>query len=163
MNNKKELTALEALERFKLLYENKCKSPNNIIGFDVCYATIEQDLERLKELEEKNASLHTEIERLHNECECLQTELKRYRNLEQKIGIDLIPLLTVLTNGYAFWKYDNFIYKVQIESITNCCLKVNTWYYVNSNKNGKKYGGEFGIYFKDYGKTWSLDKQTLEK
>ena len=43
--------SLEALEKFKLLYESKCKSPNNLIGFDMCYITIKQDLERLEKLE----------------------------------------------------------------------------------------------------------------
>ena len=45
------MTSKEALEKFKLLYESKCKSSNNIIGFDMCYTTIKQDLERLEILE----------------------------------------------------------------------------------------------------------------
>ena len=89
-------------------------------------------------------------------------KLFQLENLEEELGFDLIPLLTALTNGYVFWKDDNFIYKVQINSITNCCLKVNTWYYANYNKNGKRYGDEFSIDFKDYGKTWALSREDLE-
>lgn len=50
--------SLEALEKFKLLYESKCKEqPKNLIGFDMCYITIKQDLERLEELEKENLEL----------------------------------------------------------------------------------------------------------
>ena len=35
----------QALEKFKKLYEKHCESPNNIIGFDMCYIAIKQDLE----------------------------------------------------------------------------------------------------------------------
>lgn len=86
-------------------------------------------------------------------------KLSKIEDIEEELGIDLIPLLTVLTNGYVFWKDDGFIYKVKIDSITNCCLKVNTWYYVDSNTIGKRYGDEFTINFKDYGKTLALTKE----
>lgn len=89
-------------------------------------------------------------------------ELLEYRSIKETFGIDLIILLIALTNGYVFWKYDNFIYKVQVESITNCCLKVNTCYYANYNRKGKRYGDEFTISFKDYEKTWTLTKERLE-
>jgi hypothetical protein len=46
--------SLEALEKFKLLYESKCKEqPKNLIGFDMCYIAIKQDLERLEELKQR--------------------------------------------------------------------------------------------------------------
>lgn len=89
-------------------------------------------------------------------------KLSKLEDVEEKLGIDLIPLLTALTNGYVFWKDDNSIYKIQIDSITNCCLKVNTWYYVDSSTIVKRYGDEFTIDFKDYGKTWALTKEELE-
>lgn len=92
----------------------------------------------------------------------LWNKVKAIEDIGEKLGIDLIILLTALTQGYVFWKYDNFIYKVEVESITNCCLKVNTWFYANSNKNGKRYGDEFSISFKDYGKTWVLTKGELK-
>ena len=47
------MNSKECLEKFKLLYENKCKSPNNIIGFDVCYSSIKQSLDRLEILEKE--------------------------------------------------------------------------------------------------------------
>lgn len=90
-------------------------------------------------------------------------KLGELEDIEEKLSIDLITLLTALTNGYVFWKYDNFIYKVEVEGITTCCLKVNTWYYENFNKNGKRYGDDFSIDIKDYGKTWALGKKELER
>ena len=88
-------------------------------------------------------------------------------DINEKLGIGVIPLLTALTKGYAFWKNDDddFIYKVEVRYITNCSLKVNTWYYADYNKNGKKYSkvpfDGFLIGIEDYGKTWALTKEEL--
>lgn len=99
-----------------------------------------------------------QLEAAYSQCVYKLGELE---DIEEELGIDLITLLTVLTNGYAFWKYDNFIYKVEIEGITNCHLKVNTWYYEDFNKNGKRYGDKFSIDIKDYGKMWALTEAEL--
>ena len=69
---------------------------------------------------------------------------------------------SVGAKGGVFWKGDGCICGGQIDGITNCCLKVNTWYYVDSSTIVKRYGDEFTIDFKDYGKTWALTKEELE-
>lgn len=54
------MTSKEALEKFKLLYENKCQEqPKNLIGFDMCYIAIKQELERKEELENENKELRS--------------------------------------------------------------------------------------------------------
>ena len=129
--------------------------PRTIMGLEVKYAfNLTKDYGINFAINEGNT---TEYE----VCQ-LRKENEKYKVLEKELGFDLIPLLTALTNGYVFWKDDNFIYKVQINSITNCCLKVNTWYFANYNKNGKRYGDEFSIDFKNYGKTWALTREDLE-
>lgn len=47
------MTNKEALKKFKLLYEKKYKeNPSlDLLGFDMCYIAIKQDLERLEKLE----------------------------------------------------------------------------------------------------------------
>ena len=88
-----KITSKECLEKFKLLYENKCKSPNNIFGFDVCYITIKQDLDQLeilekenKELKEENKILKEGIKSLLNYCDDLYLyEEKPYHITEEGI------------------------------------------------------------------------------
>lgn len=47
------MASKEALKKFKLLYEKKYKeNPSlDLLGFDMCYIAIKQDLERLEKLE----------------------------------------------------------------------------------------------------------------
>ena len=117
----------------------------------------------LKDIDENKYFLKVDGKSYEDTIEIVTDKLGELEDIEDELGIDLVTILTALTTGYVFWKYDNFIYKVQVESITNCCLKVNTWYYVSSNKNGKRYGDEFTISFKDYGKTWALTREELER
>lgn len=88
-------------------------------------------------------------------------DLNQLKGIEEKLGIDLITLLNVLTQGYVFWKHDNFIYKVQVESITKYYLK--GWYYSDFNKSIRPSDyKKIMIDFADYGKTWALNEEELE-
>ena len=85
-------------------------------------------------------------------CEQDLNELEQYKQLERELGIDLITLFKALKSGvwYREWK----------EPIKHTCglrlLKSGKSCWGLDNKN---------YYFplEEYGKTWSLDKQTLEK
>ena len=67
------MTSKEALEKFKLLYESKCKEQTkNLIGFDMCYIIIKQALEHLEVLEE----IHRDDTKLIKE---LQRKLNMYK------------------------------------------------------------------------------------
>lgn len=156
MNNKEELTALEALERL-IKYANINEA---ILITKYGYSAlndincIKQDLNKLKELEEENESLRNENESLH-------TELKRYRNLENKIGIDLIILFSVLNNG-AWVKSKDW-------GICHWTMP-NIWNDYNGNRSPKvelefqfkKCGCYEYFKVKDYGKTWALTREELE-
>ena len=78
------MTSKEALEKFKLLYESKCDSPNNLIGFDMCYITIKKDLERLEELEKENQELKEQHEK-DFEIICKQAYLLNNKHIDRPI------------------------------------------------------------------------------
>lgn len=79
-------------------------------------------------------------------------KLGQLEDLEQELGIDLITLFKALTSGVWFKEW-----KEPIKH--NCGLRLL--------KSGKSCWGldNKNYYFplEEYGKTWSLDKQTLEK
>ena len=71
------------------------------------------------------------------------------------ILIDLITLFKALKNEYIFIKQDNEIYKNNVEFSFN---KDEKGWYINLEVcHFDK------LYFKDYGKTWALTKEELEK
>ena len=87
------MTSKEALEKFKLLYESKCKSSNNIIGFDMCYTTIKQDLERLEELEEENQDLKDNEKIITDYGYNLVIENEKYKK-----AIEILKMQTSIEN-----------------------------------------------------------------
>lgn len=81
------MTSKEALEKFKSLYESKCKEqPKNLIGFDICYITIKQALERLEVLEE----IHKDDTKLIKE---LQRQLNMYKVNYYRLNDAVIELI----------------------------------------------------------------------
>lgn len=78
------MSSLEALEKFKLLYESKCKEqPKNLIGFDMCYITIKQDLEMLKHIKNLRTTpnaLETSLAKYMNKCIELEKENQELKN-----------------------------------------------------------------------------------
>ena len=143
--------ALERLGAEKLARGELIRNDDKVEPYINC---IKQDLVRLKELEEENESLRNENESLH-------TELNRYRNLEQRIGIDLIILFSVLNNG-AWVKSKDW-------GICHWTMP-NIWNDYNGNRSPKvelefqfKKSGRYEYFkVKDYGKTWALTREELE-
>ena len=172
MNNTKGLIALEELKDEMLPsyaldldddgYENWVMElyetiKQDLVNYEVLKEehnkVIESTYELSKTYEKINKELEEDNENLRNELECLQTELKRYRNLEQELGIDLLTLFKALTSGVWFkeWWESPIIKRTRGLKLSKCG---EFWLLENKihclDLNG-------------YGKTWSLDKQTLEK
>lgn len=92
---------------------------------------------------------------------CL-TKLKHYEDIEDELGIDLITLFKVLKNGIyrIFYKggEPNKIGNLDI----NFDKKALSSHWQFLDMSGYDSGTNY-YYFKDYGKTWSLDKNDLIK
>ena len=85
-------------------------------------------------------------------CLCKAIDkLGQLENIEDELGIDLITLFKILTIGF----YYKGISTSGIEYIGFARMKRVDRNYMRVNN--KPY------YFKDYGKTWSLDKNDLTK
>lgn len=114
-------------------------------------------LETFKYLKERY-----EIERANQtEINIIEKELKeheQYKATEQELGIDLVTLFKALKNG--IWvKYDadfGFTGKPHIvikkDKATEICFRDKKWW-IQEN--------DFSL--KDYGKTWALTREVLEK
>ena len=100
-----------------------------------------------------------------------EEKLCQLEDIEEELGIDLIILFKALNKGF-YIKYNDKI--VRIPPDKN--ITVNFWYnlinvYIPPKffidcKKGTDYLSEEideEYWFEDYGKTWSLDKKTLEK
>lgn len=81
------------------------------------------------------------------------TKLGQIEDIEEKLGIDLNVLFEAIKNGiYVKPKYDRIFH--------------NTFIAITRDLNGEYYFYEEeteNIYLKDYGKTWALTKEELEK
>ena len=92
-------------------------------------------------------------------------KLGRLEDIEEELGIDLITLFKALRNGIwtnqEQWYGDEKQGKIRFFQV-RLLLEENA---VGCIYNSMWKGEEVirTLYFKDYGKTWSLDKQTLEK
>ena len=89
-------------------------------------------------------------------------KLQQLENIEEELGIDLITLFMVLEQDYIYFKHyyawDNK-FKINKEYITGLkCIEDNTIALFTESY----YGKEHIVYLKDYGKTWSLDRNELE-
>ena len=85
----------------------------------------------------------------------LWNKLGQLEDIEEELGVDLITLFTALQNGVWYKDYkdnDKIKFTDDIEENMKCKeLIVPAKYTI------------IGLKFKDYGETWALDKQTLEK
>ena len=81
--------------------------------------------------------------------------LEQLEDLEEELGIDLITLFKALEKGVWYKDYkdnDKIKFTDDIEEHMKCKeLNVPAKY------------TRIGLKFRDYGETWALDKQTLEK
>ena len=79
-------------------------------------------------------------------------DLKEFKDLEQELGIDLITLFKALEQDYVYVKFSDGEIKI-CSCFANCLIFEE-----------RKFKCEDEIfYFKDYGKTWALTKEELEK
>ena len=81
-------------------------------------------------------------------------KLGQLEDIEEELGIDLITLFKALKQGYIYYPIDcpNDCYKYKIECLY---MKPRIHLYIAD--------GVGGCYMEDYGKTWVLTKEELEK
>lgn len=82
------------------------------------------------------------------------TKLGQLEDIEEELGIDLITLFKALKNGFWYKKENTIVYV----SKNDYLLSSGAIHYVGK---GLIFAGLF-LYNKDYGKTWSLEKEELE-
>lgn len=84
----------------------------------------------------------------HYQMEKIQNELKRYKDIEDELGIDLITLFKALKDG---------VYYLNSQKELRWCQGRNL---VISQKSLRVYRYRYKL-LKDYGKTWALTKEEL--
>ena len=88
-------------------------------------------------------------------------KLEQYKNIEEKLGINLIILFKALKEGYFFKKDTGEIVSVQDSFFNyyrhNLYYCIEGWYIYSKNGYSR-----FDVRLKDYGKTWALTKEELE-
>ena len=101
--------------------------------------------------------LPMEYEQIENSNACVD-KLGKLEDIEEELGIDLITLFKALKDGFYFK------YKDKILSSNDYFLQITVD--LRDNWTFDIISGHLSllsIKFKDYNKTWALDKQTLEK
>lgn len=91
-----------------------------------------------------------------NLCECIEKELKeheQYKAIEKELGIDLITLFKAISNG-VWVKTKNDISKHLTVALKKRHHTKEYWLFYRPYSH---------VYLKDYGKTWALTKEELEK
>ena len=79
-------------------------------------------------------------------------KLVQLENIEEELGVELITLFKALRDG-VFINDDGVIYKDYIKSIEYCS---ECWLFITKDE-------EIEIFFEDYGVTWALTFEELEK
>ena len=110
------------------------------------------------------------LEQVCDKEQIVLTKLGQLEDVEDKLEIDLLTLFKALNKGF-YIKYNNKI----IHIFPDKNITVNFWYntinvfippkFFIDCKKGTDYLSETideEYWFKDYGKTWSLDKGNLE-
>lgn len=95
---------------------------------------------------------------IHNRAELEKMafeKLEKYQNIEDELGIDLVTLFKALKNGFWYKKENDILYI----SKNDYLLSSGAIHFVGK---GLIFAGLF-LPFKDYGKTWSLDKNDLTR
>lgn len=111
-------------------------------------------------LTEKDGSYRESILNINLECigikewnNPLTKKLGQLEDIEDELGIDLLKLFNALENGF---------YRYRPTAINNViCFIAKPK--VNMKQKCFTYGSYGKSYFKDYGKTWALTKEELEK
>ena len=90
--------------------------------------------------------------------ECIK-KLGQLEDIEEELGIDLITFFKALKNGVYYFTQGNQLTKDKV-MVNNTNISVE---YGKTSFCFVTYFEFELLYFKDYGKTWSLDKKDLEK
>ena len=97
----------------------------------------------------------------HDLFKDIYCKLELLEDIEERIGIDLITLFNIekqLNTKKEIW------FKIEGEIEEN--FRFDSYYIIDLKHKAFvkiEYEPLDYLYFKDYGKTWALDKQTLEK
>lgn len=104
-------------------------------------------------------------ERIDKDFDVIETELKEHeqnKTLEQELGIDLVTLFKALKNGACFKRYDkNGNVEIKRVPLENISLRKSgeEWVFDIKLKNFST-----GYIIRgNYGKTWALTREELEK
>lgn len=97
----------------------------------------------------------------HYLIEKLQNELKRYKDIERELGIDLMNFVKILKSTniensvYFKWlnKKEGLVIGSNFFGAFYLDMKEKAFVEIENLKNK--------LYFKDYGKTWALTKEEL--
>ena len=79
-------------------------------------------------------------------------KLGKLEDAEEELGVELTTLFKALRDG-VFINEDGIIYKDYIKSIEYCS---ECWFFITKEE-------EIEIFFEDYGVTWALTFEELEK
>lgn len=79
-------------------------------------------------------------------------KLMQLENIEEELGVEITTLFKALRDG-VFINEDGIIYKDYIKSIEYCS---ECWFFITKDE-------EIEIFFEDYGVTWALSFEELEK
>lgn len=139
-NNLREITPFKALEMIK-------KQVGNIHVF-----TDEMPPQQTS-VELRNSGLFEIIEQAFDEYLILQKMRAEYKAIEEKIGISLITLFSAIENG-VWVKTKNGISH-------HFTVSVRKW--LQTNTYCLYYRPYTHVWFENYGKTWALTREELEK
>ena len=96
-----------------------------------------------------------------NLCECIEKGLKeheQHKAIENELGIELTTLINAVKNG-IYEKFEDGEYV----KFNGLCMSIKPHKLkLNVNKKCLERGNDY-FHFKDYGKTWALTKEELEK
>lgn len=103
------------------------------------------------------------------ECkELIETELKRLEDIEEELGIDLITLFKVLNSKELYKKgvFTNFVTKPEEKIVKREFKQIYLINFLDAKEIRIEIVGNSyreALYFENYGKTWALTKEELEK
>lgn len=117
----------------------------------------------LKELELLNTASAYNGEQHKAICGKATLELIEYKQIEEELGIDLITLFKALREGYWYRKGKKILFVGENTFVPYCHeLIVNKKVKLLKDSCLKPCNYTF-VYLRDYGITWALTKEELEK
>ena len=119
----------------------------------------------MNRLTEKNMLTKSDLYCMEIDCELdtvakWHNKLSQLEDIEEELGIDLITLFKALKNGVYYFTIGGQLTKDYVWLVDNyisIAARDKLSYSFRTAFEGQT------LLFQDYGKTWALDKQTLEK